>query len=307
MKLFNEDKPLELLTDAAGNYSGETDHALRQNNYVNRVCVYAPGYAMAQVRFEASGNVITLDAGVSISGTVTDPAGKALAGVPVRMVSLQDEQVIRTNAGAMVPDKWRTRLTAISGADGAWTLSGMPRTGIVSLALDRDRWMHDEQIVTLLDGNMPAAVHFTTRPGAIVTGRVLSPEGAPAAAWHVGILRRLLVRCGYNDERRRRMAATASPEWRRLSIPSKSPRKRRHGLPNRSWGLLLTEGEETVAPSCTHAPRRGHRTHPDSGRRAGGECMRKHLQRFDSGRRATYGFSWTGADGRYTSCRIGNG
>ena len=30
-------------------------------------------------------------------------------------------------------------------------------------------------------GEQPDAVHFTVRPGATVTGRVLTPEGAPAA------------------------------------------------------------------------------------------------------------------------------
>ena len=92
VRLLNEDKPLELLTGTAGNYSGETDHALLRDNYANRAYVWAPGYTLAQVSVEASGNVITLEAGVSISGTVTDTAGKALAGVPVRVVCVRDEQ-----------------------------------------------------------------------------------------------------------------------------------------------------------------------------------------------------------------------
>ena len=161
----------------------------------------------------------------------------------------------RTNGGTWVPEEWRTRLTATSGADGAWTLAGMPRTGIVSLALDGDRWVHDEQIVTLLDGNMLKAMHFTARPGAVLTGRVLTPEGTPAAGVRVGVSGDSRY-ASTNDvgktsvEGRYRIAGLA-PGAYYVNIARET----------QSWiaeplttEIMLTEGKETAAPDLRTRP-----------------------------------------------------
>ncbi len=79
------------------------------------------------------------------------------------------------------PDAWRARFTATTAADGVWTLPGIPQTGKAAIALDDDRYVHEQQDITLVAGEKAQAVRFTVRPGAILTGRVLTPEGTPAA------------------------------------------------------------------------------------------------------------------------------
>ena len=92
-------------------------------------------------------------------------------------------------------------------------------------------------------------MQFTVRPGATVTGRVLTPEGTPAADARVSIY-------APNDptahQRQRqdgaRTAAIASPGWSTGSYTISAYSENRPGSPNRCTDIALTEGKETDRP-----------------------------------------------------------
>ena len=183
LNLYPIGKTLDLLTDDKGNFADEGDLTFRQPDaFRSWVIAYAPGYALTRAQLNKNYNAVTLNAlvtlnpGTTISGTVVAAEGKPLAGVPVYLHSYRD----RENNFIGVPEEWRARFTVNSAADGSWTLPGIPLAGSVSLALNDNRYVHDEREITLVAGVKADSVRFTVRPGATVTGRVLSPEGAPA-------------------------------------------------------------------------------------------------------------------------------
>lgn len=176
---------LELSTDAGGGYAAEVDPALlqQQNTVIGMIFAYAPGYTLAQARLKKSGNVITLNPGTSISGAVVDEAGKPLAGAPVCLAYCRDHD----GNSVAVPVQWSARFTVHSAADGGWTLPGIPLDGNAAVALNDDRYVRELREITLVDGVKAASVSFKVHPGATVTGRVLTPEGAPVADARVDI------------------------------------------------------------------------------------------------------------------------
>ena len=121
-----ERKTLDLLTDAAGGFAVEADLTLlQQDNALGGGVAYAPGYALTTAQLKKSGNVITLNPGTTISGTVVDAEGKPLAGVPVCLRYCRDGD----NTTLGVPEEWHARFTVHSAADGSWTLPGIPLVG----------------------------------------------------------------------------------------------------------------------------------------------------------------------------------
>ena len=229
--LFEERKSLELRTDAEGGYAFDIDLAGRRaNTPLATIVAYAPGYTLADATLTAKGDVVTLSAGTTCSGTVVDTAGKPLAGIPVRLNNVHHDDN-RGMPDTNIPDAWRSRFTATTAADGAWTLSGLPRDGTVSFTLDDERYVHEAKEITFVAGEQTDAVQFTARPGAIVTGRVLTPEGKPATDARVNIY-------AANSHppvmaTRLRTAAIASPGWRQPRMPSASTARSWPGSPNR--------------------------------------------------------------------------
>ena len=115
LMLYGEQKAVDLRTDDAGGFAVEVDLILpRQGERLGQLFAYAPGYALTQAELKTDGNVIPLDPGTTLSGTVVDETGKPLAGVAVCLA---------------VPEEWIARFTAHSGADGSWTLPGIPLAG----------------------------------------------------------------------------------------------------------------------------------------------------------------------------------
>ena len=82
-----------------------------------------------------------------------------------------------------MPEPWRARFTARSAADGSWSLPGILPVCTVSLYLNDDRYVHEGREITLTGEVSADSVRFTVRPGAVVTGRLLTPEGAPARGY----------------------------------------------------------------------------------------------------------------------------
>lgn len=180
---YDGQRPMDLICDEKGGFAIDIDLTDRQSaTFIATITAYAPGYALTMGLLKTYGNVISLDAGTPISGTVVNMDGKPLAGIPVRLRYLENN-----NGGFGVPDEWHTRFTAITTIKGDWTLPGVPLEGQVEVTLDDDRFVHERQKTTFASGKQMASLQITARPGVIVTGRVLTPEGIPAAHAHVTI------------------------------------------------------------------------------------------------------------------------
>ncbi len=244
--LYGGRNPQELLSDAGGNFSAEVDLSRRgMSNSLGQIFAYAPGYALTSAMLVEGGNVITLNAGTTISGTVVNAAGKPLAGIPVMLRALQ-HNADRT----IVPVEWLARFTATSGAGGGWTLPGIPPEGTAWLVLDDGRYVPEQQNITLVAGEKATAVRFTVRPGAILTGRVLKSQDTPAMDALVE------VRSNFSSDhmathRSGRTGADGRYRFSRLpagtyTISAKSEKQAWVAEPLKA--ITLVEGKETTAP-----------------------------------------------------------
>ncbi len=248
LSLFGDRTTHDLLTDAQGGYSVEVEidpALLQQDEPLGMIVAYAPGYALARAQFKKSGNVITLNPGTSISGVVTDAGGKPLAGVSVALHSCRD----RDNNYAFVFEEWRARFTVTSAPDGSWTLPGIPQTGTALVYLDDDRYVHEQQQVTLAAGEKTNPVRFTARPGATVTGRVLTPPGAPAAdAYIYAYPQQNTLRASTGSSK---TAADGSYRITGLATGSyaiSADSEKQAWIAEPLKDITLTEGKETAAP-----------------------------------------------------------
>ena len=152
---------LQLVTDKNGEYAFDanlTRQARRAT--LASVVVFAPGYALAGTYLaETTGNVVTLEPGSDLHGTVVDAAGKPQTGIPVRL-----RQISMRNHSVYVPEEWNDRFIVMTGADGAWTLPAIPRAATVTVALHDDRYVREQQEITLAVDKPAPDVRFTLRP-----------------------------------------------------------------------------------------------------------------------------------------------
>lgn len=309
LALYDGGKSLELLSDAAGNYSVELDTAHHSPGMrLASMVVYAPGYELTGASLEQSGDVVTLDTATTLSGTVSDTEGKPLAGVPIRLLRQQNvRNFILDEHIAEVPEEWYTRFTAISAADGSWTLPGILKTGQVWLAPDGDRYRHEEQRVTLLAGQPATVVRIIAHPGAVLTGRILTPEGTPAVGVRIVAYNYSAAgTSGYGKtatDGSYRIAGLAADIYTIYVDKSNIDREKQTWIAEPLEGIALSEGKETTAPDL--------RTHPGAvatgriltpeGTPATDAQVRFSAQNIRN-RSASFGMGRTAADGSY---RIG--
>ncbi len=232
---FTNGEKVYLLSDAAGNFSADIDVTEQMSNApLGSFVAYAPGYALASAMLMGGDNNITLSPGTTISGTVVDADGKPLAGVPVRLIDWNGSHLAeRLSRGARCMARTLYLRPPKPMAPGACPVSC--RTGTAKVVLDDDRYVRGQQEIALLPGEKAPAVHFTARPGATLTGRVLTPKGEPAADAKVRIcaIPRLTLRQPTASSIRQPTAAIALPGYQRAHIPSTPTARSRSGLPNR--------------------------------------------------------------------------
>ena len=263
--LTGERQTLNLVTDAVGGYAFDVDLTLQaQRSSLASLTVYAPGYALADANLmEAAGNVVTLTPATDLRGTVVDAAGKPLAGIPVRLQYVQPtpQQYVS------LPTEWYERFTAVTDAEGAWALPGIPRAGTVAVTLNDDRYVRERQLIKLIAGEPAPAVQFTARPGAALAGRVLTPEGAPAADARVSVYLPETAVSGLGKtaaDGSYRITGLATGKYRITAFSEKQ-----EWIVEPLTGVAVTEGAETAAPDLharTGAVLEGTVTDAETGR-----------------------------------------
>ena len=182
---FPEKKlPNQLLTPA-----DIEEYQTRRYLYVR---VSAPGWATETRSIKAAQTVVHLQPGRAWSGLILDADEKPVAGVPLIINNWRvprdadqtpdvfndlDATALELASFNALSSQWQ--LKATTDANGRWKMDGLPARAQVSLALDDARFVKKSYTLSLRpDIEAPA---LFVRPGATITGQIVTPDGAPIA------------------------------------------------------------------------------------------------------------------------------
>ncbi|MDQ3812681.1 MAG: carboxypeptidase-like regulatory domain-containing protein, partial [Armatimonadota bacterium] len=174
-------KILSLQTNPGGEFTAELQPSRSAPDYFGSVTVYAPGFALRRVALKQSGNLIRLERGGQVSGTVTDAAGQPISGARVKLVLLYAPFDASGKGGLAqhVPAPMAEQLAVTTGADGRWTFDGVPEMGNAVVELDDPRYVRTWAAVPVKpDGR--AIPSLVAKPGATIAGKVIFEDGRPA-------------------------------------------------------------------------------------------------------------------------------
>lgn len=162
--------------------------AVEKRRYIF-VRVEAPGRATETRAILKADTTIHLQSGRSWGGVVLDADEKPVAGVAVRLDSWslpgKMDRVPTANAAtapespgfnAFASDDWAVRAT--TDAAGRWQMDGLPTNALAKVTLDDPRWVKKSYALRIGAGEAPP---LFVKPGATVTGVLVTPDGAPIA------------------------------------------------------------------------------------------------------------------------------
>jgi protocatechuate 3,4-dioxygenase beta subunit len=146
---------------------------------------YAPGFALKEVRVTVGGTTeVRLDPEGTVKGRVL-AGGKPVAGARVRLRTVIKGERFPDMQFIAVPDGLLDRLTTKTGADGSYSLSGIPRDFKALVELDDPRFVRLSVQAPLNGQPEASAPVLDARPAGVVQGRALLPDGKPAVGMRV--------------------------------------------------------------------------------------------------------------------------
>jgi len=236
-----------LTTDTRGRFTFELPAKdVHEGNQLH-VTVYKPGLAVVGARLQEGTNVITLQKGLKLTGRVVNGLGKPVAGTHVEASSIYIYGVDSFS----VPDDLRGTFTATTKADGAWVLRDLPQNGTATLTLRDERYLQS-QIQAKLNPAYPHAPGLTAEPAAILSGRVVTPDGKPGGMLTIDIEIRSKTRSGtrfgttYAVTNADGTFRKGSLEGGNANIVINDPSQQWTATPRE--GIVLTAGQETKLP-----------------------------------------------------------
>lgn len=166
-----------LHADAAGRFQVEMRSEYR--GVYGRLYAVAPGMAPIGIYLGSNSaqkeNVLHLRPAATVSGRVIDSAGKAVSNAIVQLagVGYGDDSsiVLFTNT------PWEKLFQTVTDKNGRWELTGAPKD-VTALIIVNDPRFVIANIHTTAGSAQPTT---TVRPGAILTGRVVTEDDKPAA------------------------------------------------------------------------------------------------------------------------------
>jgi len=173
--------PLELTGDENGKVAFESKNSLVEPTKPQRfgpsnvvyARVIAPGMAIAAQDLKAGDNEIKLQAGQTWGGIALDDDQKPVANAKIVLNGFGAEG----EAKAVYFPKG-LQLETPTGADGKWSLGNLPRGGSARVVVINPRFVREALELPL--SAMGAPPLFLER-GASIKGRLLTPDGQPAA------------------------------------------------------------------------------------------------------------------------------
>ncbi|AKF84798.1 hypothetical protein MFUL124B02_04615 [Myxococcus fulvus 124B02] len=130
----------------------------------------APEHATVLHAAGVSRVTLLLRAGVPVRGEVVDSEGRPVAGAKVR--------ALRT--GSALPESENVVEEALSTSEGAWRMKALPE-GTFRFMATHSRFAPSLSEQVTLEGHAaPSPVRIVLRPGAVLSGQVVTRSGAPA-------------------------------------------------------------------------------------------------------------------------------
>lgn len=166
-------------TDESGRFSVSVPPHHSWPDFLGRLNVHKAGLALAGGSLRDEKNVYHLSKPGQAWGTVVDERGRPVAGGPVRLLIYRGDHA----PSLVLLDALHDRFTATTTADGRWALSDVPTTGKLTVLLDDPRFEKARADVILGPGAPESEI--VARPGASISGRVVYPDGLPAAGIEV--------------------------------------------------------------------------------------------------------------------------
>ncbi|MBW3637901.1 MAG: carboxypeptidase-like regulatory domain-containing protein, partial [Armatimonadetes bacterium] len=174
--------PLELVSDAEGKIAFETKNPLIAPKFEAGMApvagntiyarIIAPQMAVASQALKVGDNEITLQAGQDWGGAVLDEDQKPVAGVKI---VLNGFGIPGEASSVYFPRALRFETT--TGEDGKWSFSNVPRERRAVIQVIDPRFVREALNLSLVTAAPPL---FLER-GATIKGRLLAPDGTPAA------------------------------------------------------------------------------------------------------------------------------
>lgn len=139
--------------------------------------VYEPGYVPGRFQITSEVNIVRLEPGGQLWGTVMDEKKNPVAGAEVQLIDVKQSN---GNSMSYSCSMFYKNFTTKTTADGRWTITGVPITGTASVRLSDPRFVNTFTRAEMGPDAGPAPP-LTARPGAVIEGRVLTPDGKPAS------------------------------------------------------------------------------------------------------------------------------
>lgn len=171
---------VRLQTDSEGRFTfdvGVPTCQSHRHGIFGRAAVCARGYAVGGGVLRDGDNVIYLSRPTEISGRVLDSFGQPVAEALVELNSVQD---VRRNS--ILLDLLGEDFTTKSGADGSWSISGVPASGGIAYVRLIDPRFVGVQTHAVIRSARAEDVVLVARPGGSIAGRVVYEDGVPAEA-----------------------------------------------------------------------------------------------------------------------------
>ena len=145
-----------------------------------RVRVSAPGMATQLDWIQRGQTTVRLMPTRSWGGTVVDKNQKPVAGVTLQLGRVTPATVAQAKPqdegyGAFVA---LDNTTAVTDADGRWSVPGLPARGTIIVEVDDERFVKESLELAIGEGD---AAPILVKEGGKVSGIVLAPDGTPLA------------------------------------------------------------------------------------------------------------------------------
>jgi len=172
-------------TGAAGEYAIETPWLGRFNYGDAQLLAVAPGFAPGSIELGGKGvQDIRLRPAQTFGGKVVDIKGQPVADAMVCLYYVhwprEMDGVFDGSSRQVIywVSDLRNRFTARTGADGRWTMTGVPTTGIAKFQLNSPQFVKVAVDVDLAASGPEKPL--VARPGGTLAGKTVNEDGAPA-------------------------------------------------------------------------------------------------------------------------------
>lgn len=179
IRAYDTDHPSTATTNEAGTFTVDLEPIGSGTPNFGTATAYAPPLAFGDTLLKPGNNVIKLERAASVQGIAQDKAGQPVADA---IVKLQYAKTLHRQTGdsenMSVPPSLDSKFTVKTGADGHWSIGGIPASKVAIVLLDDPRFAQIS--VQARPGEEAATALLTALPGAGITGRVVHEDGTPA-------------------------------------------------------------------------------------------------------------------------------